>query len=115
MNSINLPALIGHKSIPIEVLDIGFLYEEPLRRHRRLRVFAEKGLGCSYCGREGVYLIKTVGRRSYGDIHIDVYTNDFHLMTIDHVIPKSRGGSNDIDNLVPCCDRCNTKKGSKLI
>lgn len=31
----------------------------------------------------------------------------------DHVIPKSRGGSNRIDNLVPTCSPCNLQKGAK--
>ncbi len=32
----------------------------------------------------------------------------------DHVIPLSRGGTHDIDNLVPACSKCNLSKGSKL-
>ena len=31
-------------------------------------------------------------------------------MTVDHVIPKSRGGSNYWDNLVTSCGRCNSNK-----
>jgi hypothetical protein len=27
--------------------------------------------------------------------------------TLDHVIPKSEGGTNSADNLVACCRRCN--------
>ena len=29
----------------------------------------------------------------------------------DHVEPKSKGGSNDKKNLVPCCKTCNVQKG----
>lgn len=29
---------------------------------------------------------------------------------VDHIFPKSRGGSDDRDNLAPACDRCNTDK-----
>lgn len=36
------------------------------------------------------------------------------LVTIDHVIPKSKGGKNIWDNLVTCCISCNTKKDNKL-
>lgn len=32
--------------------------------------------------------------------------------TKDHVIPKSRDGTNDPSNLVPCCDLCNRMKGN---
>ena len=35
-------------------------------------------------------------------------------LTMDHVIPLSRGGRSTKDNLVPCCKRCNTRKKSSL-
>lgn len=31
--------------------------------------------------------------------------------SVDHRIPKCRGGTNAPDNLVTCCDGCNTAKG----
>ena len=31
-------------------------------------------------------------------------------MTIDHRVPRSRGGTNNIANLVTCCPRCNARK-----
>ena len=34
-------------------------------------------------------------------------------LTLDHVIPKSRGGGKSWENIVACCGRCNQKKGSK--
>ncbi|MCS7263539.1 MAG: HNH endonuclease [Armatimonadetes bacterium] len=34
-------------------------------------------------------------------------------LTIDHVIPKDKGGKTDWDNLVACCTRCNSKKGNR--
>jgi 5-methylcytosine-specific restriction endonuclease McrA len=30
--------------------------------------------------------------------------------TADHVVPKSRGGTDDKDNVVPACRACNSKK-----
>jgi len=32
-------------------------------------------------------------------------------LTLDHVIPKSRGGKSNWDNLITACRRCNTRKG----
>jgi hypothetical protein len=37
-----------------------------------------------------------------------------HSLTIDHVVPKSRGGKNTFENTVACCSACNTKKDNKL-
>ena len=34
-------------------------------------------------------------------------------ITIDHVIPRSRGGKTTWENIVLACVKCNTKKGSK--
>jgi len=36
------------------------------------------------------------------------------LMTIDHILPKSRGGGNNINNYQPMCQPCNSKKGNKV-
>ena len=35
--------------------------------------------------------------------------------SIDHVIPRSKGGSPCWDNVVACCRRCNTYKGDRLL
>tara|TARA_R100000278_G_scaffold115575_1_gene94539 strand:- start:591 stop:1091 length:501 start_codon:yes stop_codon:yes gene_type:complete len=34
-------------------------------------------------------------------------------LTMDHVLPKSRGGKNTWENLVTACMKCNQKKGSR--
>lgn len=34
--------------------------------------------------------------------------------SIDHVLPRSRGGSHTWDNVVACCRRCNVRKGNRL-
>jgi 5-methylcytosine-specific restriction endonuclease McrA len=36
-------------------------------------------------------------------------------LTIDHVIPKCRGGQDTWENLVVACSSCNTKKGNTLL
>ena len=35
--------------------------------------------------------------------------------TIDHVVPRSRGGQDSWENLVACCFRCNNAKGDRLL
>jgi 5-methylcytosine-specific restriction endonuclease McrA len=34
-------------------------------------------------------------------------------LTMDHVVPKTRGGSTDWENLVCACKECNLRKGSR--
>jgi 5-methylcytosine-specific restriction endonuclease McrA len=47
------------------------------------------GRKCAYCGRENVPL------------------------QVEHIVPKSRGGSNRVSNLTLSCGPCNQKKGSR--
>lgn len=44
-----------------------------------------------------------------------VYCGSLENITMDHVIPISRGGTHGIGNLVPCCLSCNTKKNDKTV
>lgn len=50
-------------------------------------------------------------------MHRDHYTCQYcgkkADMTIDHVIPKSRGGKDKWDNVVAACLRCNISKGNR--
>ena len=36
-------------------------------------------------------------------------------LTLDHVLPRSRGGLSTWENLVACCHSCNRKKGNHLL
>jgi len=51
-------------------------------------------------------------------LHRDNYTCQYcsdrrHDLTIDHIIPKSRGGTDTWDNVVAACLKCNVKKGDR--
>lgn len=35
--------------------------------------------------------------------------------TVDHVVPKSRGGTNKLNNLRPACQPCNNEKANKSL
>lgn len=52
-------------------------------------VLVRDGFKCAYCGNRSRYL------------------------TIDHVIPKSRGGATTFDNCVASCRKCNNYKGGR--
>ena len=36
-------------------------------------------------------------------------------LTLDHVVPRSRGGMSTWENLVACCHTCNRRKGNQMI
>lgn len=42
------------------------------------------------------------------------YCGSTRHLTLDHVLPKSRGGATSWDNIVTSCAPCNTQKGSRL-
>jgi 5-methylcytosine-specific restriction endonuclease McrA len=35
-------------------------------------------------------------------------------LTLDHIVPRSRGGDSTWENLVTCCHPCNNRKGDRL-
>lgn len=79
--------------------------------HNKLRVFYEKGTTCVSCGKIGTRLV--LGKQKRGDrYHWNVYTDDYYPITVDHIIPKSLGGNDDLINLQPMCAGCNNKKGN---
>ena len=43
------------------------------------------------------------------------YCGSTRNLTIDHIIPKCRGGEDTWENLVVACSSCNTKKGNTLL
>lgn len=47
------------------------------------------------------------------DNHTCQYCGSTRNLTIDHVIPRCRGGSDQWENLTLACSRCNTLKGNK--
>jgi len=52
-------------------------------------VFVRDGFRCAYCGSRN------------------------HRLTIDHIIPRSRGGRSTFENCVAACKPCNLKEGDR--
>ncbi len=59
-------------------------------------LFARDDYRCQYCS------------RSAGDLR------DRECLTRDHLVPLSRGGTNDWSNVTTACSTCNTRKGNRL-
>ena len=59
------------------------------RRISRRAILARDGFRCQYCG------------------------STRHL-TVDHIIPRSRGGPTSWDNVITSCEPCNVRKGACL-
>jgi len=47
------------------------------------------------------------------DGHRCQYCGTSQNLTVDHVVPKSKGGEDSWDNLVTACIKCNNKKGNR--
>ncbi len=60
-------------------------------RFNRRNLFARDGHRCQYCA--------------------EVFPNN--QLSLDHVVPRSRGGETSWENVVCCCVRCNTRKGGR--
>lgn len=61
-----------------------------INKRLRFEILKRDGFKCKYCRNHEV------------------------LLTVDHVTPKSLGGTDTTDNLVACCDDCNSGKTSTL-
>lgn len=49
---------------------------------------------------------------AHGHCH---YCDKEAKLTLDHVIPLSKGGKHSKDNVVPACQHCNSSKGNKTV
>ena len=90
----------------------GFLEFSPSSiEKRRWKVFAAKGTRCVSCGIEGTKVVLWMDRG--GRIHADLASTGpirEIMITLDHHIPKSKGGPNTVENLNPMCYPCNQHK-----
>jgi len=78
----------------------------------RLRTFKELSCDCIECGRKGTHF-RIQGNEDRNP-HMGLWSNDGIEMTKDHIIPKSFGGFDVIENMQTMCVRCNNRKGNKF-
>lgn len=45
---------------------------------------------------------------------VDLDPDGRQTATLEHIVPKNHGGTDDLDNLAVACERCNTGKGVRL-
>lgn len=65
-----------------------------IRQEKRLAIYLRDGLACCWCG---------------------AAVEDGATLSLDHVVPHSRGGSNGETNLVTACKRCNDSRGARPV
>lgn len=65
-----------------------------IREEKRLAIYLRDGLSCVYCG-------------------VGIEDNENIRLSLDHLRPRSKGGSNHETNLVTCCGRCNSSRGAR--
>jgi hypothetical protein len=70
-----------------------------IRKAKRLRIYARDGYRCVWC------LALVAPPAGLGSRRRP------RLATLDHVLPRTRGGSNHHSNLVTCCAACNEARG----
>lgn len=112
MYNLKKSKILGEVQLTLTKLPIPELKHYGVTQHRRLKMFYEKGTTCVSCGRVGTKLLVNM---VYGNTHVDIFTENDILMTVDHIIPLSKGGDREnINNLQPMCCTCNFKKGNKI-
>jgi len=77
-------------------------YRKPIRKQKR------NGRGTLQKKRRR--LLKANPKCAYCDCELK-----WETATLDHVVPRSKGGTNAMDNLVLACQPCNVRKADKAL
>lgn len=81
---------------------------------KRIIILYEIGFQCKHCNIQGTmfHLEKELTGNGY---HLDLYSDDDTMMTIDHITPRSKGGPDNNKNKQCLCKVCNETKSNKFI
>lgn len=85
-------------------VDLAIRVETARRRRARLLAASSPGVSAS----DWVRLKNRHGHRCF-------YCREQANLTMDHVVPLSRGGAHSIGNILPACLSCNSSKRDRLI
>ena len=82
-------------------------------QHRRSLILCQDVYRAKKAGAQGSYTIeeRIELENDYGGRC--AYCGSTEKVGLDHVVPLCLGGTNFIDNIVPCCHTCNASKGTK--
>jgi 5-methylcytosine-specific restriction endonuclease McrA len=83
-------------------------HPEVVKAHSQKRLALKKRCEGSFTGSEWLALCEKYD-------HICLRCTKHKKLTADHVVPLSKGGSNNISNIQPLCRSCNSRKGTKSI
>ncbi len=80
-----------------------------------LVLYVPKHIRLTSASIERMWKVPPVNRREVlrRDHHSCQYCGSNKHLTLDHVLPRSRGGQHTWDNVVVACERCNSRKGDR--
>lgn len=87
------------------------------RNSTRIQLFALKGTQCINCGIEGtIFVLETQNETTKPHLNLYAITpqNKHVLMTKDHHHPRSKGGTDTMENFNTMCSPCNNRKADTL-
>lgn len=103
--------LITGKAEPLDIgSDRGWSVHSP-----SVVLFVPENIRLTFTGNERLWKMPPVSRREVlkRDRHHCQYCGSTKRLTLDHVIPRSKGGLHTWDNVVAACERCNSVKGDR--